>query len=71
MYCLNMLAIAMELAREDHTYGDMASKFFEHFVYIADVVESQETALKDVHAFGIFAVDPPREIEQQFLKCSR
>jgi hypothetical protein len=34
MYCLNMLAIAMELARDNNAYEDMASKFFEHFVYI-------------------------------------
>jgi hypothetical protein len=35
MYCLNMLAIALELAMEDPSYEDVASKFFEHFVYIA------------------------------------
>ena len=35
MYCLNMLAIAGELAREDPAYEDVASKFFEHFIYIA------------------------------------
>ena len=35
MYSLNMLAIAMELAREDSTYEDVASKFWEHFLYIA------------------------------------
>lgn len=35
MYSLNMLAIALELAKEDHAYEDVASKFFEHFVYIA------------------------------------
>ena len=34
MYCLNMLTIALELAREDSAYEDVASKFFEHFVYI-------------------------------------
>ncbi len=34
MYCLNMLAIALELARENPAYEDVASKFFEHFVYI-------------------------------------
>ena len=34
MYSLNMLAIALELAREDPAYEDVASKFFEHFVYI-------------------------------------
>jgi len=41
MFCLNMLAIALELAREDHTYGDMASKFFEHFVYIAEAMSNR------------------------------
>jgi Glycosyl hydrolase family 63 C-terminal domain len=35
MYCLNMLAIALELAKEDPAYEDVASKFFEHFVNIA------------------------------------
>lgn len=35
MYCLNMLAIALELASEDPSYEDVASKFWEHFVYIA------------------------------------
>jgi hypothetical protein len=35
MYTLNLLAIALELAKEDPTYEDVASKFWEHFVYIA------------------------------------
>jgi len=30
-----MLAIALELAKEDPAYEDVASKFFEHFVHIA------------------------------------
>ena len=34
MFCLNMLAIALELAEDDPAYEDVASKFFEHFVYI-------------------------------------
>ncbi len=38
MYCLNMLAIALELASEDSAYEDVASKFFEHFVYICDAI---------------------------------
>ena len=38
MYCLNMLAIAMELAKENRAYSDVASKFFEHFVYIAHAI---------------------------------
>jgi mannosylglycerate hydrolase MGH1-like protein len=40
MYCLNMLAIALELAREDRAYEDVASKFFEHFVYIAHAMHN-------------------------------
>jgi hypothetical protein len=40
MYCLNMLAIALELAREDPSYEDVASKFFEHFVYIAHAMDA-------------------------------
>ncbi|HEX2712717.1 MAG TPA: hypothetical protein VHM88_10905, partial [Candidatus Acidoferrales bacterium] len=35
MYTLNLLAIALELAKEDPAYEDVASKFWEHFVYIA------------------------------------
>jgi hypothetical protein len=35
MYCLNLLAIALELAKEEHSYEDVASKFWEHFCYIA------------------------------------
>jgi hypothetical protein len=40
MYCLNMLAIALELARQDPAYEDVASKFFEHFVYIAHAMHN-------------------------------
>jgi len=40
MYCLNMLAIALELATEDETYEDLASKFFEHFIFIADAMNN-------------------------------
>jgi Glycosyl hydrolase family 63 C-terminal domain len=40
MYTLNMLAIAMELAREDATYEDVASKFWEHFLYIANAMNN-------------------------------
>jgi hypothetical protein len=35
MFCLVMLAMSIELAREDQAYEDVASKFFEHFVYIS------------------------------------
>ena len=40
MFCLNMLSIAMELTLHDPSYEDMATKFFEHFVYIAHAMNS-------------------------------
>jgi hypothetical protein len=40
MYCLNMLAIALELAGEDDTYEDLASKFWEHFLFISDAMNN-------------------------------
>ena len=38
MYSLNLMAIAVELAREDSAYEDVASKFWEHFLYIAGAI---------------------------------
>ncbi len=35
MFCLNMLRIALELARENPVYENIATKFFEHFLSIA------------------------------------
>jgi hypothetical protein len=40
MYCLNMLTMALELARDNRAYEDVASKFFEHFVYICSAVNN-------------------------------
>ena len=50
MYCLNMLDIALELAHENPSYQDVANKFFEHFLLIADAMDhiaGQETSLWD------------------------
>jgi hypothetical protein len=38
MYALNLMRIALELAMENHVYEDLATKFFEHFLYIADAM---------------------------------
>jgi hypothetical protein len=43
MYCLNMMAIALELAKDDPAYEDVASKFFEHFVNIAHAMNDMGT----------------------------
>ena len=40
MYALNMMRIALELAKQNPVYQDMAAKFFEHFLYIADAMAS-------------------------------
>ena len=50
MYCMNMLTIALELALVNPVYEDIASKFFEHFLRIADAMDgmgNQEMALWD------------------------
>ncbi|MCC7325883.1 MAG: glucosidase [Burkholderiales bacterium] len=38
MYCLNLLGVALELAKKDTVYEDLATKFFEHFVYIGAAI---------------------------------
>ncbi len=40
MFCLNLLAIALELARNDPAYEDVATKFFEHFLYISHAINN-------------------------------
>jgi hypothetical protein len=41
-YCGTMLRIAIELAEDHQAYGDMASKFFEHYVAIAEAMNSMD-----------------------------
>jgi Mannosylglycerate hydrolase MGH1-like glycoside hydrolase domain len=40
-YCLNLLEVALVLAHHDSTYEDVATKFFEHFAYIAYAMDDQ------------------------------
>jgi len=45
-----MLAIALELAKDNPSYEDIASKFYEHFIYIADamnIIGGEEAGLWD------------------------
>lgn len=39
MYALNMMRISLELAKTNPVYQGMATKFFEHFLYIAGAME--------------------------------
>src|SRR5438477_3909785 len=40
MYSLNLMRIALELAQRNHVYEDIATKFFEHFLHIAEAMTS-------------------------------
>ncbi len=44
MYSLNLMRIALELAEHNHVYEDIASKFFEHFLNIAEAMSSMMSA---------------------------
>jgi hypothetical protein len=34
MFCLNLMRIALELAKENKAYEALATKFFEHYIYV-------------------------------------
>jgi hypothetical protein len=40
MYALNLMRIALELAGNNHVYEDIATKFFEHFLHIAEAMSN-------------------------------
>jgi hypothetical protein len=40
MYSLNLMRIALELAQHNHVYEDIATKFFEHFLHIAEAMNN-------------------------------
>ena len=46
-FAISMLGIALELAVNDSSYEDMASKFFEHFIAIVD-------AMNQLSGFGLW-----------------
>ena len=54
MFSLNMMQIALELARENRVYENIASKFFEHFLAIAG-------AMNDLGGHGVGLWDPEDE----------
>jgi len=69
MYSLNMMRIALELAKTNDVYQDMATKFFEHFLYIAHAMFAggdQDTGLWD--DVDEFYYDAIQKIDGKFLK---
>ena len=55
MYSLNLMRMALELARTNPVYQDVATKFFEHFLYIA-------AALNDLGGQGVGLWDDGRRV---------
>ncbi len=41
MFCLNLMRIALELAKDDPTYEALAVKFFSHYVYVANAMKAR------------------------------
>lgn len=62
MFCLNMLSIALELACQNPAYEDIASKFFEHFLYIAH-------AMNNLGEDGLSLWDKEDEFYYDVLHC--
>ena len=60
MFCLNMMRIALELARENPVYENIATKFFEHFLGIA-------AAMNNLGGKGIGLWDEPDEFYYDVL----
>jgi hypothetical protein len=61
MYALDLLRIALELAREEPIYQDVATKFVEHFLYIAG-------AMNDVGGQGVALWDEEDEFFYDVLR---
>ena len=59
MYSLIMLKIALSLCPHDRAYEDIASKFFEHFLYIA-------TAMNEVGGHGLWD-----DVDSFYYDCMR
>jgi hypothetical protein len=45
MYSLNLMRIALELAQHNHVYEDAATKFFQHFLHIAEAITSRNEGM--------------------------
>ena len=63
MYCLDLLEMAITLARHDGTYEDVATKFLEHFAYIATAMHDRGMwDDEDGFYYDIIALDTGEEL---------
>ncbi len=63
MFTLNMLRLSLELSKENPTYQSLATKFFEHFLYIAG-------AMRNIGNEGIDLWDQEDEFFYDVLRTS-
>ncbi len=64
MYSLNLMRMALELSKRSHVYQDLATKFFEHFLHIAE-------AMTNVGVEGVALWDPEDEFFYDVLHTPR
>ncbi len=64
MFSLQLMTIALELARANHVYQDVATKYFEHFLYIAG-------AMNDIGGEGVALWDDDDGFFYDVLRLSR
>lgn len=57
MYCLNLMRIALELALHNPVYQDVATKFFEHFLHIAEAMTAMGKKPDDGDCTGLWDED--------------
>ncbi len=68
-FCLYLMRMALELSKDDHSYQNLAVKFFEHYVYIASALEfSEERKVQiwdDEDGFFYDVLCIPGKVEEQ------
>ncbi|QNS42052.1 glucosidase [Chryseobacterium manosquense] len=71
MFALNMMRISIELAQYNHIYEEMATKFFEHFLYIANALDNMgeyDFSLWDEEDEFFYDAISTNEGERMFLR---
>src|SRR5262249_55411092 len=67
MYCLNLMRIALELALHNPIYEDIATKFFEHFLQIAEAMTAGGGGEPGVSTPGVGLWDDQEEFYYSLL----
>jgi hypothetical protein len=68
MYSLNLMRIALELAQHNHVYEDIATKFFEHFLHIAEAMTNMGG---NEHGVGLWDEEDQFYYDQLHLRDGR